>query len=211
MATGRMDGWLTLHSRSSTTCLKTSESSVFLTCRNDPNAEWAGQQRLIWTVCIYAAVDLRPPDQPMDDLTEHTVSSDTHHAEQRSKWNVSRSWLTCRIYWMCGTVNNNRKLKLTHQNFSALPLSSGDPSHDWHTPSLSQHTHQHILDVEFQTQEFGEQEVNFDRFTDDVCGDASLGEKWSHLLLVDAFALTLPPVRIDVDQQVFGSAGCKQQ
>lgn len=53
--------------------------------------------------------------------------------------------------------------------------------------------------------------MNYARFTNDVCGDAGLGEKWSDLLLVDAFALTLPPVWIDVDQQVFGSAGYRRQ
>lgn len=56
-------------------------TSVFLTCRNDSNTERAGKQSFIRTVWIYAAVDLRPPDQPVDDLTEHAVPSDTHHPE----------------------------------------------------------------------------------------------------------------------------------
>ncbi len=45
--------------------------------------------------------------------------------------------------------------------------------------------------------------------TDDMCGDACLGEQWGDLLLIDAFALSLPTVRVDVDQQVFGSVGCR--
>lgn len=47
--------------------------------------------------------------------------------------------------------------------------------------------------------------------TDDMRGDACLGEQWSDLVLVDAFALSPPAVRVDVDKQVFGSAGCRQQ
>lgn len=47
--------------------------------------------------------------------------------------------------------------------------------------------------------------------TDDVRGHACLGEQRGNFLLVDVFALTLPTVRIDVDKQVFGSAGCRQQ
>lgn len=45
------------------------------------------------------------------------------------------------------------------------------------------------------------------RRTDDVRVDSSLSEQRRHLLLVDALALTLAAVRVDVDQQVFGSAG----
>lgn len=43
--------------------------------------------------------------------------------------------------------------------------------------------------------------------TNDVSGDACLGEQRRNLLLVNVFALSLPTVRVDVDQQVFGSAG----
>lgn len=47
--------------------------------------------------------------------------------------------------------------------------------------------------------------------TDDVRGDACLGKQRGDLLLVDVFALTLPAVRVDVDQQAFWSAGCRKQ
>lgn len=53
-----------------------------------------------------------------------------------------------------------------------------------------------------------QQEVSDVSRTDDVCGDAGLGEQRGDLLLVDVFALSLAAVRVDVDQQVFGSAGC---
>jgi len=54
--------------------------SAFLTCRNDSNAKQAGRQHFIRTVWIYAAVDLRPPYQTVDDLTKHAVPSHAHHA-----------------------------------------------------------------------------------------------------------------------------------
>jgi len=44
--------------------------------------------------------------------------------------------------------------------------------------------------------------------TDNVRGDAGQGEQRGNLLLVDVFPVFLPAVRVDVDQQLFGSAGC---
>jgi len=46
-----------------------------------------------------------------------------------------------------------------------------------------------------------------------MCGDTGLSKKWGNLLLVDAFALALPAIWVNVDQKFFGSAGCphKQQ
>lgn len=101
-------------------------------------------------------------------------------------------------------------MMLTHQTSLAPPLSSGDPLHDWHTPSLWQQT-KCALVVESLTQTAQQQEVSDTGRTDDMCGDACLREQRRNLLLVDVFALSLPTIRIDVDQQVFGSAGCKQQ
>lgn len=65
---------------------------VRLTCRNYSNAKRALEQSFIWTVWIHAAVDLCPPDQAMHHLTEHTVTSDTHHPEPGSKPKVSIAW-----------------------------------------------------------------------------------------------------------------------
>lgn len=65
------------------------------------------------------------------------------------------------------------------------------------------------LDVKSLIQEAREQEVSDTGRTDDVRGDACLGEQRGDLLLVDAFSLFLPAKWVDVDQQVFWSAGCK--
>lgn len=46
--------------------------------------------------------------------------------------------------------------------------------------------------------------------TNHVRGYSCLGEQRCHLLLVDAFALLLPAVRVDVDQQVLGSAAWRK-
>lgn len=62
------------------------------------------------------------------------------------------------------------------------------------------------LDVQSLTQEAQEEEVSDVGRTDDVRGDACLGEQRGDLLLIDTFSLFLPTVRVDVDQQVFGSA-----
>lgn len=61
------------------------------------------------------------------------------------------------------------------------------------------------------TQENQQQEVSELVLTNDVCGDACQGKQWRNLLLIDVFALPLPTVRVDVDQQVFGSAGWKKK
>lgn len=58
---------------------------MFLTCRNDPDAKGAGKQSFFWTVWIYTTIYLSPPDEPMDDLAEHAIPSDTHHPEPRVK------------------------------------------------------------------------------------------------------------------------------
>lgn len=65
--------------------------SEFLTCRNDADPKRTGKQSFIRTVWIDAAVHLRPPDEPMDDLTEHPISSDTNHPETGTTSDVRRS------------------------------------------------------------------------------------------------------------------------
>lgn len=52
-----------------------------------------------------------------------------------------------------------------------------------------------------------QQKTQWQEQTDDVRADAGLCEQRRHLQLIDAFALSLPTVGVDVDQQVFGSAG----
>ena len=74
---------------------------VCLTCRNDSNAKRAGEQSFIRTVWIHTAVDLCPPDQAMHHLTEHTITSDTHHPEPGSKPKVSIAWAFNRITYLC--------------------------------------------------------------------------------------------------------------
>lgn len=56
---------------------------MILTCRDDSDAKGAGRQSFLGTVGVQAAVQLRPPDQAVDDLAEHAVPSDTHHPERR--------------------------------------------------------------------------------------------------------------------------------
>lgn len=51
------------------------------------------------------------------------------------------------------------------------------------------------------------QEVIQAERTDDVRADASLCKQRCDLQLIDVFGLPLPSVGVDVDQQVFGSAG----
>lgn len=84
-------------------CVKSSHANVYQisphgtkpsiifphTCRNDPDAQRAGEQRLVRTVWIHAAVNLRPPNQTVDDLTEHAVPPDTHHTELGSEVTVT--------------------------------------------------------------------------------------------------------------------------
>lgn len=56
-------------------------------------------------------------------------------------------------------------------------------------------------------QEAPPQEVSDTGRTNDMRGDACLGEQWRNLLFIDLFALLLPTKWVDVDQQVLGSAG----
>lgn len=55
-----------------------------------------------------------------------------------------------------------------------------------------------------------QQEVECPEHTNHVRGYSCLGKQRRHLLLIDAFALLLPAVRVDVDQQVLGSAGWRK-
>lgn len=66
----------------------------------------------------------------MDDLTEHPISSDTHHPAvggQPSMMSPDQGGLNC---------DTSLVEQLTRQTSSALPPSSGDPLHDWRIRSL---------------------------------------------------------------------------
>lgn len=60
-------------------------TTVVLTCRDDPDAKPAGLQCLLRTVGIHAVVHLHPPDETVDDLTEHAITSHADHAVKREE------------------------------------------------------------------------------------------------------------------------------